>query len=345
MLAKIQQDYANTEKNINNRNYQEPSLQFQAPTVACGDITVKKDTRTQSEKEEQANTETTQKKLGLYVPPKHYLTTFQIVGIVNAQPFSEYNVNIESYITNLLSPQDTSFSAIIPLQLYEQLPGNLKFNTQITSQTDSTRYTLENTTFASRVLEFASIDKARSFLSSETCPSHDLGCTKSFYGIPYGSNYLILDEIGKLFRHILSIALPILIGMALIIVWFTISRIMSENRKETAVYRAMGAKRIDIATIYIIYTLLLAARISALSFVFGISIAYAIDRIYGAQLTDVALSTFGIITDNLRFSLFDLSSPLLLGILGIIFATSIIACIQPLIRNVLRPPIRDMREE
>lgn len=133
--------------------------------------------------------------------------------------------------------------------------------------------------------------------------------------------------------------------MALIIMWFTISRIMSENRKETAVYRAMGAKRIDITAIYTIYTLLIAARVSAISFILGIGVAYAVDRIYGPQLTDTSLSAFGIISNEMHFSLFSLSSPLLLGILGIIFVASIAASIQPLIRNVMRPPIRDMREE
>lgn len=345
MLTKVQQDYTNAENNKANSGYKEPSLQFQLPSTACGPITVKKDARTQNEKAIQNDIDKTRKKLGLYISPEHYLTTFQIVGIVNAQPFSEYSTSVESYIKNLLSPQEESFSAIIPRQLYEQLPDNLKFNSQIAAQTDATRHELENTTFAPRVLEFNSIDKARAFLSNETCPSHDLGCAKPFYANPYGSNYLILDEIGKLFRQILTVALPILIGLALIIMWFTTSRIMSENRKETAVYRAMGAKRIDITAIYVLYTLLIAARISALSFILGIGAAYAVDRIYGAQLTDTALATFGIITDHMRFSLFDLSSPLLWGILGLIFATSIVASVQPLIRNVMRPPIRDMREE
>lgn len=345
MIAEIQQNYTDIEKNKGTPNYKEPSLQLQLPSSACGDITVKKDTRTQAEKSAQNKTDEEQKKLGLYVAPAHYLTTFQIVGIMNAQPFSEYSTSVESYIKNLLSPQDDSFSAVVPTQLYEQLPDSLKFNGQITAQADPTRYELDNATFVSRVLEFNSIDKARAFLSNEACPSHDLGCAKSFYADPYGSNYLILDEIGKLFRQILTVALPVFIGMALIIMWFTISRIMAENRKETAVYRAMGAKRIDITAIYTIYTLLIAARISAISFIFGIGTAYVVDRIYGSQLTDTSLSAFGIISNHMRFSLFDLSSPLLLGILGLIFAVSIIACIQPLIRNVMRPPIRDMREE
>ena len=45
------------------------------------------------------------------------------------------------------------------------------------------------------------------------------------------------------------------------------------------------------------------------------------------------------------FSLFTLTSPLLLAIVGSIFVISIIESVQPLIRNVRRNPIQDMRED
>ncbi|MDB5168644.1 MAG: LolC/E family lipoprotein releasing system, transrane protein, partial [Candidatus Saccharibacteria bacterium] len=279
-----------------------------------------------------------------YVAPEHYLTTFQIVGIMHAQPYSNYNASVESYIKNLLSPQDYSMSAIIPLQLYEKLPDNLKIDSRIAlpstaSQEEQTK------NFAMRILEFSSIDQARSFLSNEACAGMELKCAKPFSADPYGSNYLLIDEIGKLFRKIINIALPVLLGLALVIMWPTISRIMAENRKETAAYRAMGAKRSDIATIYFTYVLLIALRIAAISLILGIGIAYLTDQIYGARLNDIALSSFGIISDDIRFSLFNLSSPLIWAVVGIIFVVSMVASIQPLIRNVMRSPIQDMRED
>ena len=120
---------------------------------------------------------------------------------------------------------------------------------------------------------------------------------------------------------------------------------MIENRKETAVYRAMGAKRRDVTTVYIIYILLVALQIALVSLVLGIVAAFAVDYFYGKPLTDVAVTAFGIVDDAPTFSLFNLESPLLLGIVGSIFAISIIASIQPLIRNVMRSPIRDMRDD
>jgi hypothetical protein len=344
LLTKIQRDYAEIQNNKDIKDYKAPSLQHLHPATPCGDITIKQDTRTSAEKQLQAKAEEQQRKLGTYVAPEHYLTTFQIVGIMHAQPYSNYNASVESYIKNLLSPQDYSMSAIIPLQLYEKLPDNLKIDSRITlpstaSQEEQTK------NFAMRILEFSSIDQARSFLSNEACAGMELKCAKPFSADPYGSNYLLIDEIGKLFRKIINIALPVLLGLALVIMWLTISRIMAENRKETAAYRAMGAKRSDIATIYFTYVLLIALRIAAISLILGIGIAYLTDQIYGARLNDIALSSFGIISDDIRFSLFNLSSPLIWAVVGIIFVVSMVASIQPLIRNVMRSPIQDMRED
>jgi len=341
MLDKIQQDDAEMTANENNKDYKKPGLLYNYPTTACGAITIKEDTRTATEKESDAKTEEMQKKLGSYVAPEHQILTFQIVGFVNAQPYAEYTSSIENYLKSLIAIED-SRSAVIPLQMYQALPDTMKFDDLI-KQTDSLGESAED--FATRVLEFRSIDEARNFIDNETCPSADTDCKKKFAGDPYGSNYLILDEINKLFTKIISIAFPILLGLAIVIIWFTVSRIMAENRKETAIYRAMGAKRCDVAGIYLTYIVLVAGRIAVASLLLGIVAAYLVDYTYGNQLTNIATASFGTITNDLRFNLFDLSSPLLWGITGLIFIASIIAGVQPLIRNVLRPPVQDMRDE
>lgn len=347
LLSKIQRDYSEMKSNENNKEYVKPKLLYEYPTTPCGEIKVKLDTRTIDEKKADTKAEDTQKKLETYSAPEHRLLTFQIVGFVNAQPYSDYSKNVESYIKNLLSPQDSTMSAIIPMQAYTSLSDDLKFvgsNSNKLSSSDIYGPS-SNNSFAPRVLEFSSIDKARDFMKNETCPSHETDCSKKFLSATYGSNYLILDEIGKLFAKLASIAFPIILGLATIIVWFTISRIMAENRKETAIYRAMGAKRLDITTIYFIYISFVATRIVLISSVLGIGIAYIVNNVYGSQIKDIATASFGIIDDAPSFTLFDLSSPLLWGTVFSIFAVSIIASIQPLIRNILRSPIKDMRED
>ncbi|MCA9338323.1 ABC transporter permease [Candidatus Saccharibacteria bacterium] len=348
MLEKIQRDYVEMKNNENSKEYQKPSLIYDYPKEACGDITIKQDTRTAGEKQAELKLEAVQNKLGTYVAPVHKLLTFQIVGVRYAQPFLDYTKSVEDYIKSLLvSPQGDISSIEIPIQLYDVLPNNRKVYDIQKQEGAGTivQAALIDKDFAARILEFSTVKDARAFLDNETCRESASDCAKRFIARPYGSNYLILDEISKLFNKISSVAFPVVLGLAAIIIWFTISRIMTENRKETAVYRAMGARRHDVATIYLLYVFLVALQIAIVSTVLGVAVAFVVDSFYGSTLSDTAVALFGIIDDAPRFSLFNIESPLLTVVVGSIFVISIIASIQPLIRNVRRNPISDMRDE
>ena len=346
LLEKIQRDYIEIKTNENTEGYKKPRLIYNYPTEACGEISVKEDTRTALEKQAEMKAEEAQKKLGTYVAPSHRLLTFQIVGIKYSQPFTDYSKGLDEYVKSLLVAQDYSSTLDIPLQMYGALTDELKIDDiQKEYSARAMQQASMSEDFASRVLEFTSIEEARAFLDKETCPISAASCDKKFAATPYGSNYLILDEIGKLFNRIASIAFPAALGLAAVIIWFTISRIMAENRKETAIYRAMGAKRRDVAGIYVAYILLVALQVVLVSLVLGVAAAFAVHYLYGQPLTDTAATAFGIIDDAPSFSLFNLESPLLLLIVGLIFIISIIASVQPLIRNTMRPPIRDIRDE
>lgn len=346
MLEKIQRDYVEMKNNEGAAGYEKPHLLYDYPTQPCGDIVVKEDSRTSAERQADANADDVQKKLGTYVAPKHQLVTFQIVGIKYAQPYSDYTKGLNEYVKNLLTSQDTSMTLDIPLQLYDALPEHLKvqdIRREYSAQLQPSAYNKED--FAARVLEFSSAEKAREFLNNETCPPSSSQCDKKFFAAAYGSNYLIVDEIGKLFTKIAAIAFPAALGMAAIIIWFTVSRIMAENRKETAVYRAMGAKRRDIVHIYAVYIVLIASRVVLVSAAVGIAIALAVDYFYGSMLTDMAAAAFGIIDRAPAVHLFSLSSPLLLAVAAAIITVSLVASVQPLVRNTMRNPIRDIRDE
>lgn len=343
MLNKIQQDYSEIVTNKNNKDYKKPSLIYDYPTEPCGDIKIAEDTRTITERKAEQTSIDNQKRLGTYLAPFHKLLTFQIVGIMNAQPYTEIT-DIKSYIKSLVTTENRTSSAIIPRQLYDTLPTELKFNDiPLASNISTEIFTSEE--FTTHILAFTTIDQAQAFMNQETCPGSKLDCKKLFTADPYGSNYLILNEIGKLFKQIMIYALPAVLLLAAIIIWFTMARVMAENRKETAVYRAMGAKRSDIVAIYLIYSVIIAIRIAFFAALLGVFAAFIINSLYSETLTSVAIVSFGNSVSNLSFSLFNLSSPFLLLIIIIIVAVVLVAVIQPLIRNVVRSPINDMRDE
>ena len=347
MLEKIQRDYADMKNNETNKEHQKPHLVYGSPKTACGDITIEEDSRTVAEKQADAEAKSTQQKLGTYVAPAHKMLTFQIIGVRYAQRQIDTTKSIDDYVKNLLTPQDDNSSIDIPIQLYTALPDQLKISDEVLHAGAATVIQEAQATeaFAPRVLEFNTIDDARNFLDNETCSTSQTDCDRAFVASPYGSNYLILDDIGTLFSRIARITFPLVLALAAVIIWFTVSRIMIDSRKETAVYRAMGAKRRDIAAIYLIYTLLVTLWIALVSIALGVGISLAIDRLYGQGITDTAVAAFGAIDDAPRFSLFSLGSPLLVVVVGVIFIVSLLASIQPLIRNVRRNPIHDMRDE
>jgi len=349
-ITKAQRDYADIVNNKDNVDYQKPSLIYSLPTTVCGGVIVQSDSRTADEKKADALLIENQKKLGEYEHPAHALLTFQIVGIFNAEHYLDYKSDIQSYLKSLLNVNNSNWEAVIPKQLYDKLPSNLNFDSLTVSPKSSNYYVnlhddQAEAGLSTHILEFSTIDEARSFMNQETCPSEQSDCQKLFTSSAYGSNYLILDEIGKVFQKIMSYALPIVLGLAAIIIWFTMVRVMADNRKETAVYRAMGAKRRDIVSIYLIYSSIVAAFIAVFASTVGIAGAYIMNVIYGQSLTDIAISSFGIISDSIRFSLFDISSPFLGLVILSIFVVSLIAIVQPLIRNVMRSPIDDIRNE
>lgn len=348
MLTKIERDYAEMQNNKDNSDYEAPGLQYDYSEEPCGDIVVVSDTRSSQEKAAVLAEEEAQKKLGTYIEPKHALLTFQVVGIMNYQQPTSLTASADAFIKNLLTPQDyTANTAIIPAELYQQLPEAMRLDqfTDAVKRHYGNSYAMISEDFAPRILEFSTIESAKAFIDTEGCSMTNPECDRLFYADPYGSNYLILDEIGKLFTKIAWIAFPVILGLATVIMWFTISRIMAENRKETAVYRAMGAKRSDITSIYVTYVMMVAGYIALLSTLIGVGLAFGLHYYYEPTLTSTAATSFGIIDKAPTFGLFDISSPILLIIIGSIFVTSLIASIQPLIRNVIRSPIRDMREE
>jgi len=345
LLAKIQQDYANIESHKNDKDYKKPSLIYSYPSAPCGDIAVQSDTRDKIEKDAEAARISEEKKLGMYEAPSHRTITYQIVGFITAQPYSDATKDISSYFKNLLSYHADLMGAVIPEQMYQSLPDNLKFSPSQLANTNL-GYTDATASLAPHIVAFPSIEQARAFISNEGCSSSDTDCKKLFHADPYGSNYLILDEVGKLFSKIMLYILPAVMILAGLIIWFMMSRVMSDNRKETAVYRAMGARRIDIAFIYLTYTLILSILTVFTSFLMGITTAYILNETYGKQLADTASLAFGVGDSGVaRLSLFDVSSPMLLYAFGTILCLCLVAVIQPLIRNVLRPPIRDIRTE
>ena len=334
--------------NKNNKNYTAPALQYNVPTSPCGDITVKQDKRTTAEKKIADTTEAMQKELGTYQPIAHQLLTFQVVGVMTVADMYSQPSDVPAFLASLLGPQFMT-GALIPDWLYDTLPAGAKHDDILLSSTGGSAYTasmnaLDTADIGQTIVSFPSIESARTFINN-SCQYAGVDCKKDFAATAYGGNYLLADTLAGTISTAARIALPIAIAIATVIIWVTMARVIIDSRRETAVFRALGAKRRDIASIYLVYSFIVALYISLFMLALGFAAAFVINHLYSGVATDIAQIAYGSFGSIAPFQLIGVNLLLLAGLVLCIFIISLVAVLPPLWRNVRRSPIRDMRDE
>lgn len=327
--------------------YAAPSLQYTLPTSPCGELTIKKDTRSASEKKTTQTEEQLQKDLGTYQPVTHQLLTFQIVGTFTLTvPFAQPQ-NASAYISYLLGPQ-YSQGAFIPQQLYDKLPAAAQHKDLllVDDATHNDYYLFEQADIRQTIVSFPTLSAARDFIKKEGCDTFNASeCKKPFLTSTYGAAYLAIDDISSFLAGITPIVLLIAMGIATIIIWITMARVIIDSRRETAVFRALGAKRRDIASIYLLYSVLVALLIVIFMLTLGLVAATIMESLFSANATNLAMVAYGVFDKEQPFHFIGINLSAL-GILALcIIGISLLAVLPPLMRNVRRNPIRDMRDE
>lgn len=347
--------------NKDTRGFEMPALVLELPTTTCGPVTVASDTRTAREKEKEANqrafdavaTSTAATQGAPQEVPKAELLTFQIVGVLPTGQSG--GGGLESLVSSIVGTT-YGYGSIIPSGLLEQVPEDLR-HTQVLDQTPTV--TPESVMMfgptgpeAAFISSFRTVEQARTFIAGYSCGDDGgfLGgdyyseCGKPFSVGTYGTNYLVVDDIGREARPFLIGILGALFAVATIIIWAMMGRVIADSRRETAVFRAIGAKRSDIIKIYLLYSLWVALRIALFAAALASVIVLVVETLFSRRATDAAQLAYGVFNDA-SFHFFGVPSPLFWAILGGILMMSLVAITPPLLRNIRRNPIRDMRDE
>jgi len=127
--------------------------------------------------------------------------------------------------------------------------------------------------------------------------------------------------------------------------FFTMSRVLIDSRRETAVFRALGARRVDIMAIYMTYSLFVSVLILIASLIIGVTVAMALQVLYGSSFTTQAHVAYGLFDSSTNFSFFSVTYKLPVVYAVCILALGALATAIPLLRNIQWNPITDMREE
>lgn len=355
LIQQAVQQQAEMTAHSNDKQYQKPSLIYALPDpTKCENPSVISDTRTSTQKRHDANQAIFDEEFNNKKEPISYFVHLKVVGVSPERTSSSQNSmsttttenasNVSDIINNLLATNGVEQA--IPKVLYDQIPNKTRYADLFTY---TPLYIFGNEDNKIRYIEFSSAQDAQTFIDEQSCTvQYDNTCKplgRIYQATLSFSNSAALDDLREKSAQLFNIIALGVMLLATLIMWIAISRTISDSRRETAVFRAIGFGRMDIVTLYITCTLLLCFFIIVLSISIGFIGAHIVDAQFAPQFTAQAQYGFGGIDLSKKVSLIGINRNQLLTIVMACLVTGILSVIFPLLRNVRRNPVRDMRDE
>lgn len=343
LLSRALAQQVEMKREADNKDYVKPTRIYTVPDeTSCGPVTVSSDTRTAEQKRLDANRVQYEKEVGTYIgEPEQYLLPVRGVGIS-----SEPEMSGQWSASDLTNTLFTSWLGMgtwtIPADMLSKVPESAR--PAAIFSTDSEAAELKKLNYESYLVEFSDKNEARALLKKSGglfSPAQE----SNTFASTFGSSTLVVDELREIFTRILLWTLLIVGGVAIVILAGIIGRTVSEGRRESAIFRAIGANRLDISGVYGMYVVLLSLRVVVFAAVLAVAIALAVEIIFWKDATLGARLAYASADVTKEFHLFDLSSPYLLLIAGTILAAGCIASIIPILLGARRNPIKDMRND
>lgn len=337
----------NTERKVqqaNGKKYQKPDVEYALPDEPCGDLVLKRDDRSKEDKALDVKRTQYEKDRGTYVALEHQLLVFQVVGLMDVQIPETVNLtNLEGLAKSLLSANYNT-GAFIPHQMFENNVSNEtnRLLTQVVQGHGSE--IMSNAGIKTAILSFSSDKAANQFISQNGCPPSSAdSCKKPWIMSTYGTNYQLIAKVDDVKNKVFQVIFPASLFLSLILLSFTMARLIADSRKEAAVFRALGAKRSDIFAIYTTYTFILFGAILLLVSAIALIGLVVLTALYSSMLNDYLQAVFGLYDQSVRFSFFLGSEPWVLMVYLSVFVMCFVAITPSLVRNIRRNPINDMK--
>lgn len=200
--------------------------------------------------------------------------------------------------------------------------------------------------------EFPDRASQRAFIDAHNCtdlssPNAQSTCAKKHryvmhqYGNPLATLYDAAPVVTKWFQ----VLVLVVAALSAVVMMGTIGKIIADGRKETSVFRALGASRLDITAVYVFYTLILASLAFVFAVVLGATLAAYMEMRYSGVLSIQAVMAFNSSDLNKSFHLVGVNIGDMLLIYLFVLVAGLLAAAAPLLLNIRRNPIKDMREE
>lgn len=331
------------EKNKDKSGWQEPAITYSVPDEeSCGSVTVASDTRTAQEKLLDEKQTTFDKKFNGYADPVEYKIKVRAVGVMPSYDSMGSMTGMSGLISMMFGSYLGSTNWAIPADLLGRLAEDYR-PAEIFAYKELVQ-ARGHTTPDSFIVEFASDTEARKFMDEVGCTA-DCGSMDSIFTYPFGGSSMTVAEMKRILSDVLFWTVIVVSIIAAVVLAGTIGRTIAEGRRETAIFRAIGARRGDIVAVYTAYTLMLSFRIILFAVAFALASALAIQLWVGEDATVGAQLAFGVNDYSKQFTFAGFDTLYIPVILGVVVVACLVAMALPLVRNVRRNPINDMRDD
>lgn len=303
MIFIAQQILDEIERNKNKPYYNEPNLIYDLPSVPCGATTVRKDMRTEEEKRQSDLQIEYQKALGNYEEPVEKLLKFQIIGLVPISNKMNQSNDIMGMIESL-----GGVSIATPLVSQKYYDEHKTEFTEIFKEPDiSMDYLGMSTEY---IVEFNDAETARRFIDEQSCQmkgSLNYGCATEehlFLLSADNNNSLVIEDISQTFVWILAVMVFVVLVVTMIFMVLMVIRSITNDRKEIAIFRAIGFRRLHILQIYLVYALILASMIVCGAIALSLVVGYGLNHVVSNEATSFFRATFLTLDPEIKADIF-----------------------------------------
>lgn len=332
------------ERNKNNKDYQKPALIYGLPAAdACAPATIVSDKRPAEEKKLIEKQLEFSRRFGEAVDPMQQKVTARVVGI-SPDGFDFGSFSSVDILISMIAGSSLQGQWVVPQELYDALPNKAEYEKFSPKKTMTAPSSMPFISASTQLVEFANADDARNFVTQVGCSGMDCSQTKPYITY-FGSNSVLIQDLVKGTATVLSYVGAVIAIIASLILMGMVGRVISDSRRETAVFRAIGARRNDIRAIYVTYTIFLSTLVAVMTLVIGLGVALWINSQLASEATVRAHLTFVGADRAAEFRLFGVWWEALLAIVALIIIAGLVSMLLPIARNLARSPIKDMRDE
>lgn len=348
ILSKAVAQKEDIARNSHVKEYQKPPLLYTLPAEeSCGPIAIASDVRTAAEKRADENQLLYEKEIGRYTgEPVQQKLAVRAVGVAGDAMTAGSLSSLGGMMQMLLGSSLGGYNTwVVPSDALDTIPAAFRPSVDSDKQqfgNDERGYYWAE----SYLVEFDDFGEARTALARSGFSLLGGGGMVSDVSVyPFGSNTLLMDDMKHVVERFIWWALAIIGGIAVIILGSMIGRMVAEGRRESAIFRAIGAKRGDIGMMYGAYTLLLSVRVIIFAAILALVIASIAQLLWGDDATLEARFAYAATDITRQVSFISVNSLYLLYLCGVVVVASFLGAIIPIIAGARRNPIKDMRND